>query len=210
MPFELGRPLGVPEDPELQRRVLKAVLDLLEVSEGPSLVDFPEDIKAPGIDAEQEYAVWACPVNFTPANEDEGDKEKLMSAFRYEVAGLRSWYDLGFEKSGRTAVSIFEPDAASGLLCGYIVGDPPEIPGVDLPLAVALRLAAQDLKAFYFEAAISRPGTGLPESMEFNRWFWNSTAAGRILKAVKEKCLSEKDEAVRMTGANLLVPLEQA
>ena len=153
--------------------------------------------------------VWACPVNFTPANKDEGDQEKLISAFRYEIAELRSWYDLGLEKSGRTAVSNFEPDSASGLLGGYILGDPPDIPGVDLPLAVALRLAAQDLKAFYFEAAISRPDADLPESTEFNRWFWNETAAGRVLKVVKERCLKEKDAALRMTGAMLLIPLEQ-
>jgi hypothetical protein len=209
VPFELGRPLGVPEDPELQRRVLKAALDLLEVSEGPVLVDFPEEIRTPEIEAEQEDTVWACPVNFTPANKDEGDQEKLISAFRYEVAELRSWYDLGLEKSGRTAVSNFEPDSASGLLGGYAFGDLPEIPGMDLPLAVALRLAAHDLKAFYFEAAISRPGADLPESTEFNRWFWNETAAGRVLKVVKERCLKEKDEALRMTGAMLLIPLEQ-
>lgn len=209
VPFELGRPLGVPEDPELQRRVLKAALDLLEVSEGPVLVDFPEEIRTPEIKAEQEDMVWACPVNFTPANKDEGDQEKLISAFRYEIAELRSWYDLGLEKSGRTAVSNFEPDSASGLLGGYILGDPPDIPGVDLPLAVALRLAAQDLKAFYFEAAISRPDADLPESTEFNRWFWNETAAGRVLKVVKERCLKEKDAALRMTGAMLLIPLEQ-
>ena len=30
VPFELGRPLGAPEDPGLQRRVLMAALNLLE------------------------------------------------------------------------------------------------------------------------------------------------------------------------------------
>ena len=66
----------------------------------------------------------------------------------------------------------------------------------------------KDLKAFYFEAAISRPGADLPESSEFNRWFWNETAAGRVLKTVKERCADEKDDALRMTGARLLIPLE--
>ncbi|MFP4452001.1 MAG: RpiB/LacA/LacB family sugar-phosphate isomerase [Desulfobacterales bacterium] len=40
-------------------------------------------------------------------------------------------------------------------------------------LAMALRLAAQDLKAFYFEAVISRPGARVPGSREFSDWYWN-------------------------------------
>ena len=43
VPFELGRPLGAPEDPGLQRRVLLAALNLLEAPEGPVLLDFPEE-----------------------------------------------------------------------------------------------------------------------------------------------------------------------
>jgi hypothetical protein len=30
------------------------------------------------------------------------------------------------------------------------------------------------------------------------------------LKAVKEKCINDEDEALRMTGANFLIPLDQA
>jgi hypothetical protein len=74
---------------------------------------------------------------------------------------------------------------------------------------VALRLAAHDLKAFYFEAAIARPGTALPDSATFNKWFWNETAAGQLLKDVKERCMNDADKSVRMTGAMLLVPLGQ-
>jgi hypothetical protein len=82
-------------------------------------------------------------------------------------------------------------------------------PETDIPLALALRLAAQDLKAFYFEAAIARPGSCVPGSAAFNRWFWQETAAGRILRAVKKRCLNEKDESLRLTGAMLLIPLDQ-
>ena len=209
VPFELGRPLGAPEDPGLQRRVLLAALNLLEAPEGPVLLDFPEENAESVNKGCKELGVWACPVSFTPALKEETDLEKLISNFKREVATLRPWYDLWLEKSGRSSVVNFEPDSASGLLGGYALGDLPEIPGMDLPLAVALRLAAHDLKAFYFEAAISRPGADLPESTEFNRWFWNETAAGRVLKAVKERCLKEKDKTLRMTGAMLLIPLEQ-
>lgn len=210
VPFELGRPLGVPQDPGLQRRVLMAVLDLLEAPEGPLLWDFPEETTEKIDNTEREPGVWACPVSFAPASKEETDFEKLTANFKREIATLRPWYDLGLEKRGRTAVTNFESGLALDLLVNYVLGKRPDIAMPELSLAVALRLAVQDLKAFYFEAAISRPGTSSPGSATFNRWFWNETAAGRILKAVKEKCINEEDEALRMTGANFLIPLEQA
>jgi hypothetical protein len=35
VPFELGRPLGVPNDAAWQTRVLQSALELIEVPEGP-------------------------------------------------------------------------------------------------------------------------------------------------------------------------------
>ena len=39
--FQLGRPLGAPDDPALQTRVLRATLRLLEAKSGPVLEDYP-------------------------------------------------------------------------------------------------------------------------------------------------------------------------
>ncbi len=61
----------------------------------------------------------------------------------------------------------FAPDVASELLSAFGTGEQPVIPKADLSLATALRLAAQDLKAFYFEAATARPGSDFPSSGEF-------------------------------------------
>ncbi len=209
VPFELGRPLGMPENADLQNKVLMSALMLLEAAEGPLLADFPDTDGTPPSAADTESAVWACPINLQAASEGETDSEKLLSAFKREIASLRPWYDLSFERRGRTALGLFKPDTTSNLLASYASGKPTEIPIENLSLAVALRLAAHDLKAFYFEAAIARPGTALPDSAAFNKWFWNETAAGQILKAVKTKCMNEEDKALRMTGAALLVPLGQ-
>jgi len=43
VPFELGRPLGIPNDPAFQRRILLATLQLFEAPSGPVLEDYPED-----------------------------------------------------------------------------------------------------------------------------------------------------------------------
>jgi hypothetical protein len=209
VPFELGRPLGRPDDPDLQNKVLMSALMLLEAAEGPLLANFPDGDETPSSVVAPESAVWACPINLKSASVPETDSEKLLSAFKREIASLRPWYDLSFERRGRTALGLFNPDTASNLLASYASGKPTEIPIEDLSLAVALRLAAHDLKAFYFEAAIARPGTALPDSATFNKWFWNETAAGQLLKDVKERCMNDADKSVRMTGAMLLVPLGQ-
>lgn len=210
VPFELGRPLGAPENPGFQRRVLLAALDLLNASKGPMLVDFPDDAPEGKTGSEARMEGWSCPVSFTSAIKQETDPERLRSAFKREVAALRPWYDLSLEKRDRTAMVEFGPDSASDLLAGFAAGDKPATLKAEIPLATALRLAAQDLKAFYFEAATVRPGSASPASGAFNRWFWQETAAGRILKAVKERCLRETDKSLRKTGAMLLVPLDQA
>ena len=43
VPFELGRPLGVPNAPDFQQRVLLAALELIEADEGPILKDYTEE-----------------------------------------------------------------------------------------------------------------------------------------------------------------------
>jgi hypothetical protein len=209
VPFELGRPLGVPENPGFQRQVLLAALELLNASEGPILANFPDEAPE-GTASEAVLEGWSCPVGFASEIKKETNKEGVRFAFKREVAELRPWYDLSLERRNRTAVVDFGPDSAAQLLDDFAAGGVPNIPKRDLALATALRLAAQDLKAFYFEAATARPGWTSPASGDFNRWFWQGTAAGRILKAVKERCMAEADKSLRRTGAALLVPLDQA
>jgi hypothetical protein len=202
--------MGAPENPGLQRRVLLAALELLDAPKGPILADFPHEAPEGEAGSEAGMEGWACQVSFSSAIKQETDLERLRSAFKREVAELRPWYDLSLERRDRTAVVEFGPESASELLDSFATGETPSIPKAELPLATALRLAAQDIKTFYFEAVTARPGSATPASGAFNRWFWQETAAGRILKAVKERCLTEADKSLRKTGALLLVPLDQA
>jgi hypothetical protein len=50
----------------------------------------------------------------------------------------------------------------------------------------------------------------LPDTSEFNHWFWGKTTAGNVLKLAKETCLTSNDEKLRMTRGLLLVPMEQS
>ena len=209
VPFELGRPLGTPGNPAFQQRVLMEALRLLEAPEGPLLVDFTEEAPQGAARGDEGLEGWSCPIIMTSEAGKETDMELLLAAFKREVAELRPWYDLSLEERKRTGVVEFGPQSSSEVLSSFLTGEKPLAGQEKFSLALALRLAAHDLKAFYFEAATARPGSASPSSGKFNRWFWQDTAAGRILKAVKERCMQESDESLKKTCAMLLVPLDQ-
>jgi hypothetical protein len=209
VPFALGRPLGAPGNPEFQHRVLLGALELLETQNGPLIKDFPENSPDATGGQDKGFNDWSCPVSFKNRMGEGNDLENLCADFNREVAELRPWYDLNLKKTSRTTMVAFSPDSASKLLGTFAIGEAPEFPEADFSLTTALRLATQDLKAFYFEAVTARPDSSLPSIDAFNQWFWHETAAAGILKAVKERCLKETDESLRMTGALLLIPMDQ-
>jgi hypothetical protein len=209
VPFELGRPLGVPDQPVFQRKVALAALKLLAAKQGPVLELFSEEAPGSGENINEESTGWACPISFSPASADKTEHEELAEALQREVAELRPWYDLGVEKQGRTALVAFIPERAADFFAGYLVDGASDSSPDDLSPGLALRLATHDLKAFYFMAAASRPGAGVPAAKAFNNWFWNETAAGRTLMTLKEICLQSPDKEVRLTAGLFLVPMPQ-
>ena len=93
VPFELGRPLGVPNDQNFQREVLLAALNLLTSEKGPVLLeDYPKD--APKV--EVDMTGWACPVSLKapPANSDSYE-----AALLEEISSLETWHDLSRKNS---------------------------------------------------------------------------------------------------------------
>lgn len=190
--------------------MLIAALDLLECPKGPVLEDFPEDVPGQEDALAKTAEGWACPVSFAVHPGEARDAEGLLLALRREITDLRPWYDLGVERKGRTSVAYFAPEAASQLFACLVLGEAPSTPEPIPSVALALRLAAQDLKAFYFESVTAPPGFVLPGASQFNRWFWQETAAGLVLKSVKKICEDSEDEEMRKAAARFLVPLDQA
>lgn len=206
--FELGRPLGIPGDPEFQTRVLLSALKLLDLPEGPVLEDFPEDADA----VEGEETVWACPVNLTTEKADYTDTERLTRALRGEFLALRPWYDQAVKNHGRTTVGVsgVEMDKLCDFVCSFLKETPPENPRQDLALAFVLNLAVDDLKAFYFEAVTAQPGESIPGSDVLSDWFWKDTIASKVLFAVKKSCENSSDGMLKMVCSMLLIPAAQA
>jgi hypothetical protein len=205
VPFELGRPLGAPNEAAFQRRVLNAALGLLDSNDGPVvLADFPED--APGPKAE-ETTSWVCPVSFG-APDDEGDLSPAVLLER-ELETLAPWYQVSLDERGRSRVGVSTLDIgdAAQFVASFLDGDPSESPVDGQPLGLALKDACADLMAYYAEAATAQPGQ--KSSGDVDRWFWSDTTAGQVLKDVRLRCLDSADDTVKFVAAKLILPKTQ-
>jgi hypothetical protein len=206
VPFELGRPFGVPNDAGFQSRVLLRVLGLLEASEGPVLADFPEDAPC----GEPRDDLLVCPVSFAGQTAGAGSTEQMLGAFRDEVSQMTNWYDLARRHSGRTTsgISGLAPDEIVEFLAAFVSGETEANPLPYVPVATALRMAVEDLKACYLEAVAAQPGQ-FRNSFAMADWFWGQTVAARVINALRELCLSVPDHDLQLLGKMLLVPRTQ-
>ena len=203
VPFELGRPLGAPDNPGFQLRVLRAALALLDRPAGPVLEEFPDP--AP---ASADYEGWACPVSLPrPEAAPDGSHERLVAD---EIARLRPWWDLARERRGRTTVGASGCDIGevARIVGRYADGAAPDDADPARKLSRLLKLACDDLMAFYTEAATAQPGGAA--SQDLSDWFWGETAAGRALLAVRERAAGEDDRGLQLLGSLLILPRSQA
>ena len=205
VPFELGRPLGAPSDAAFQRRVLTATLGLLEADSGPVLVDHPEE--APKVHADETEG-WVCPINL-PAPE-AADADDLGAAMLTEVNQMTPWYDLGLRQNERTTVgaSGLEIEDAARYVASFLASEPDPSPNSEFGPVDMLKLATEDIKAFYFEAAQAQPGKAT--SAEMNDWFWGETAAAKVYFALREELTESDDKGLKIFANMLLIPRSQA
>ena len=184
VPFILGRPLGVPDDPAFQKRVMLAALRLLERARGPVLEDFPED--APHDEGDEAAEGAACPVGFESGRPNASAAEAVIE----EVVALRMWHELARRRRGRTALGVSEApvDALARSIAARVEGDPGSALS-ELRNGDALRQACEELKAYYFEARMAQPGSHTATAVR--DWFWRETAAGRLF--IRLQCAIEND-----------------
>ena len=204
VPFELGRPFGVPGDAAFQTGVVRAALALLESGDGPVLLgDYPIDASAgPTADG----TGWVCPIDLSPPRDAEASD--LAAAAIAEIDKLEPWYALALETRGRTTFGI----AGRGVreLARFAVAfaeTQPDNPDPDVPLSEHLKLAVEDLRAWYTEAITARPGGA--GSRELSDWFWGETRIGAALLAVGRRLGDGDDETLARVATLFLVPRAQ-
>jgi len=182
--FELGRPLGIPDDAPFQRRVVGAALDLLARTDGPLIADYPEHVPEPA-----DFEGWACPINLAPAQTD---------SLAAEIDRLATWYDRAVAAQGRTTVGVSGLDmpAAGALVSRALDGS--------LPGAQELKQAIDDLRAYYLEAASAFPDPG-SDAMR-KKWFWDDTKLAKALLALQPKLAASADAQHKILGNLTLIP----
>ena len=191
VPFPFGRPLGPPNRPEIQMDVLRRTLALVDEVSGPALNDYPDDMERVPIEAEG----WSCPVTF-PAAVPETEADTLIVQLKQEAQLLRPWFDEGLRQRGRTAVGTSgkDPDSIDEMLeilVRFAVNAEMTVPdGYAHPMPQLLRYVADDVRDFYNESAISKPGATFPAPEDLLDWFFLRTIAGDVFYKVRNRLLA--------------------
>ena len=187
--------------------MVQAALELLAASlQGPVLTDFPDDEPA-GIAPETPLA---CPVSFAAQTAELDVGGELFDAFRAEVDGLRNWYGEAVRRRRRTTADTtgLAPEAVAQFVAAFARGETPDNPVAEVPLGMALKMATEDLKAYYNESVTAQPGRDT-DSNRLEDWFWGETAAARVLNEVRKYCLERDTPEYKALGHMLLVPQRQ-
>ena len=190
VPFELGRPFGAPNDGGLQRRILQSALALLDKKvSSPLLEDFSEEAPYPEGDPN-----WRFP--------GELDSRSVQA----EALSVLPIWETAKKRLGKTTVGIsgLASEVAVEYIERYHSSDPMPNPKGMAPVSRA-RFAIDDIKAFYFEAALAEGGH--PSSYQLNEWLWNQTLAGTLIRNFQDIARNSDDKNLRLIAGSL-VPAE--
>ena len=200
VPFELGRPFGPPSDASFQKRVILAALRMLERGNGPVVIeDFPDDDPRATQDP-----TWRLP--FGPAAVNARSADSLAARLEGEILQLQDAHERWVSQHRRTTVGL------SGLPIGncaqyvadWLRGRAPPSPREGFSAPLILRFAVDDVKAYCLEAAAA--GVAKPSSRQLGDWFWNESAAGAAIHALREALQASDDDRLKLIVANFMVP----
>ncbi len=205
VPFELGRPLGAPTDSALQQRVLLQALQLVETSTPRQIVDFAEEdsraLPAPD---------WSAP--------EVGEHPSI----RHEYECLKPAYEQHIANTGRTTVGVSGvPIEQCAELVDHVINNHTvaKSPRDNFSDVLMLRLAIDDIKACYAEAALGaflidqpapsyeqRANTIGPSSRQIGDWFWLTTYAGSRLRLLRETLIQSDDAKLENLARMFIIP----
>lgn len=200
--FPMGRPMGKPNDPEFQMKVIRAAFSLLDKPSGPVLTDFPDVI--PVKDGRMGYAL---PVELVIAKEDIGDVDQLVAEIELEMEALRVPYEAAVLARGRTTVGASELPINEFVpyIAEFVKGSKPESPRKGLPPVPLLKLVVEDLTAYYTEARTHRDNIDDIELL--GKWFWEETKSGVLLLWLEAVSLESDNKVLaQIVEMSLITP----
>lgn len=181
-------------------------LSLLEYPVGPVLVDYPVDADQSSDTSEP----LACPVNFQTRRDSGSTTDTMLEALQGELSTMQTWYDLACEKSAGTApgASGLSIQQVKDLFTDFISGTIESQDSTVGKVSDLLRLASEDIKAFYLKAVSAQPGQSTDATVLAD-WFWGDTYAALCINEVRKICLTLEDNDMQLVGKLLLIPRNQ-
>ena len=200
--FPMGRGMGKPNDPNFQKKVIRAAFDLFNEPNGPVIENFPEII--PVKNGRMGYAL---PPELVLNISDIGDLNKLLDEIRVEMDTLRPAYDFAVKSRGRTTVGASELNVSdlAPFIAEFLSGEIPKSPRKGLPAIPLLKLVVEDLEAYYTETRTHRDNIDDLELM--GKWFWEETKAGRLLLLLEAVSIASDNKVMlQIVEMSLMAP----
>jgi hypothetical protein len=168
--FPLGRPLGRPGDSSFQTDVIRRAFALLERTDVPVLVDHPEVIE----DESGEAEACVLPPRHDPDLHPAVDEAlALRPAYKRQLTA----------GDGRTAVGrVADAEGMGDLVARFVtLAETGDLAGAGFD-ADTVRAAAQDVRAYYEEAALAL-SDHVPAARRIETWFYRDTETGPVIRA---------------------------
>ena len=189
VPFELGRPIGAPANPEFQREVLEQALRMVETAENATIQDFAKNDPRSVANT-----AWSAP------------QLSDHSTITDECDALKTSYQRQCVDKSRTSVGVAKvsiTELASLFDHVYTQNSFKKLRD-DISPGVMFRLALDDLKAYYIEAALADQGS--PSSQQLHDWFWQDTLLGHQMRELRRRFMSSGDVKMNDLGTKFIVP----
>ena len=200
VPFWYGRTFGAPDNPDLQTRVLRATLDLLERPSGPVLETFDEDAPAT---ADPEG--WTPPLDLQ-AVDDSISNADLADRLEQDIATLIPLHAEAVQAHGWTLAGLSGRSLTemARIFASYLRNGPSDdIPGGER--AHVIKYGSQDLTDAFGQTAAYLGGDA---PFAIRRWYWTQSSMGLTMRRVVELLPDDHDAKTRLIDHGLFVPRE--
>ena len=200
--FPMGRPLGIPNNPEYQKKIIRTAFEIFNETSGPILKDFPDVI--PVKNGRMGYAL---PVELVIDQNEIGDIDTLVKEVKVEMENLKLDYDKAVNFRGRTTVGASEVlmNDYVNFISSFVKGEIPQSTRKGIGPVPLLKLVVEDLQAYYTETITFRDK--IDDFEKIGAWFWEETKAGRLILCLEAVSLKSENRVLRqIVDMSLITP----